>query len=641
VGGVPTTKVIVRACVVVLALAGFAMASAGAQACTKTWNSTDGSWASSASWTPTGMPGPDDDVCITGAGTYTVTVPVLNGGAQIRSLTVGGTAGGTQTLAIVGQSAPVGGATLSGSTVNATAGGTIAATGRIVLDATDQGTPAASNVQTGGPVTLSGGAFTNNGSLVAQSESNQPFRDYLRVPFTNAAGGTVQVTTGFLDYTGGLTFENDGTLTAADSGTFLLESDLPLSGPRTHLINAGGVTIGASTEVDNAIWTQAGGSVTGRALRMLNSALDYQSGSGSFTFASGYGTSDSSLSGTIPPGQTVTAQGGSFGDPTDSHTYTLQLTGDQVVNRGTLFLAGVSGATALAGSAAVQGAPLINYGTILATSTPDGSGSAATYPDYLRTDLTNKAGGEIDVQGVLTQDAGTVTLNEGTVALSGGGAYSVSRNSTAVRASTFTNSPDGTISTRLDPTSVPVFSISSGATFNGAGSLLPILVQPLVPRQGREFRLLVMSGGGTVVGRFDHIAGGFSADYAHAGYVGAIFGLKVGNIVGGRGSFAVALTCPSGSRACVPASVRASALERLRVTIGTGTHRRTRVRTRRVGVAMRAAPITAGHMRTFLVQLNRAGLRLLAQSTGTLAVQVTVSAHGRTLATRRVRVQRL
>ena len=441
-GAVPTTRVMARACVVVLALAGFAAASASAQACTRTWNSSDGSWASSASWSPAGMPGPDDDVCITGAGTYTVTVPVLDGGAQIRSLTVGGTAGGTQTLAIVGQSTSLAGATLSGSTVNATAGGTIAATGRIVLDATDQGTALHPSDPTGGAATLSGGAFTNNGSLVAQSESKQLFRDYLRVPFTNAAGGIVLVTTGFLDYTGGLIFQNNGSLVSNGPGRFLLESDLPLMGPRTHLVNAGAVVTTGSMEVDNADWTQAGGSLTGAALPMLNGNLDYQAGTGSFDMEEPFGAPTGSLSGTIPAGQTVTAYGGSFGNTVPSYNWTLQLAGDEVVNRGTLHLASRTGSFNSAGSATVQGAPLVNYGTILATSAPNGSGgSAALHANYLRADLTNEPGGVIDVESVLEQDSGTTTLNEGTVSFPDGGLYLVSRPVLGLPQSTFTNGP--------------------------------------------------------------------------------------------------------------------------------------------------------------------------------------------------------
>ena len=625
-----------------LALAGFAVVSASAQACTRTWSSGDGSWATSASWTPAGVPGPDDDVCITGAGTYTVTVPVLNGGAQVRSLTVGGSAGGTQTLAIVGQSTPLGGGTLSGSSLNASAGGTIAPTGRLVLDATDQGVPVHPGDQTGGPATLSGGAFTNNGSVVVQSESTQQFRDFLRVPFTNAAGGRVDVTTGFLDYTGGLTFENDGTLSAIGTGWFLLESDLPLNGLRTHMINTGSIAIDGASEVDNATWTQAGGSVTGRTLRMLNSALDYQSGTGSFDMSNRFATPGGSLSGTIPAGQTVIAEGGMSGDATDPNTMTLQLDGGQVVNRGTLVLSAVSGSQFSAGSASVQGAPLVNYGTILATSLPDYTGGNTLYPDLVRSDLTNEPGGVIDVESVLNQDAGTLTLNEGTVVLSGRGIYAVSRNVTAARASIFTNTADGTISARIDASShAPWFLVEGDATFNAGGTLLPLLEQPFVPRQGREFQLVQTIGGSPLTGRFASVGGGFTADYTHAGYVGAIYGYRVGAISGGRGSASVTLVCPPAGPGCPKVTVQATAHERHRVTTGKGKHRRTHVSTRTVVVATGVGVVAAGRTSTFSVKLNRAGRRLLADSPGALVVRVVVTSNGRTLATKRVRVQRL
>jgi hypothetical protein len=641
VGRVPTTRVIVRACVLMLTLTGFGTASAGAQACTKAWGVGSGSWTTAANWIPAGMPGPADDVCISAHGTYTVTVPVLNGGAQVRSLAVGALAGGgTQTLLILGQSVPLGGGILSGSSVTATTGGTIGETGQIVLDATDQGTPAAPNEQAGGPATLAGGPFTNEGSLVAQSESTQPFRDYLRVPFTNASGGTVHVTSGFLDYTGGLTFQNNGTLTSDGSGWFLLESDLPLAGPRTHLINAGAVVKG-NMEVDNADWTQAGGSVTGSALKLLNGNLDYQAGTGSFDMSEGFGTPTGSLSGTIPAGQTVTAEGGSFGLAPPGHTWTLQLVGDQVVNRGTLQLASVAGVSALAGSASVQGAPLVNFGTILATSTRDGSsGSAAPYPSYLRSDLTNEPGGVVDVESVLAQDSGTTTLNEGTISFPNGGLYLLSRAAPGVTPSTVTNAPDGSISMQLDAFSTPVFAVSSGGAFNAAGALQFRPSGSYVPQQNHALQVITTRDG-AFAGRFGSVGSGFTADYTHRLYVRVVFGNVIGAISGGRGALAVSLTCPPGGPGCPRVTVRATAPERHRVTIGRGKHRLTYVSTRRVVVATSSASTAAGRSRTFTLRLNRAGRRLLAHAPAGLVVRVVVTSQGRTLALTRVRVRRL
>src|SRR5580692_1259761 len=65
--------------------------------CTKTWNGGSGSWETASDWTPTGVPGSGDDVCINAVGTYTVT---LSGNNSIAALDVGGGAGGTQTLLI-------------------------------------------------------------------------------------------------------------------------------------------------------------------------------------------------------------------------------------------------------------------------------------------------------------------------------------------------------------------------------------------------------------------------------------------------------------------------------------------------------------------------------------------------------------
>ena len=64
------------------------------------WNAAvSGNWNTPGNWNPAQVPTSADDVSITLAGTYTVTVDVA---ASANSLTLGGSSG-TQTLAIGGQ----------------------------------------------------------------------------------------------------------------------------------------------------------------------------------------------------------------------------------------------------------------------------------------------------------------------------------------------------------------------------------------------------------------------------------------------------------------------------------------------------------------------------------------------------------
>lgn len=624
-----------RTAAAALALAGVGVLSARAEACTKTWDAASGSWTSATSWTPAGVPGPSDDVCLSAAGSYTVTVPAIAGGVQVRSLTVGGGTG-SQTLEIVGQSVPDAGVTQHGSSLNAANGGTIASNGEIVLDATDGGTTATPGETAGGSATLAGGAFTNNGVILALSESAMQLRDHLRVPLTNAAGGTVQVAGGFLDYDNGTTFQNDGTLRVDGASYFLVRTDPLLSATPSQLTNAGSVVASGGVNVEGATWTQAGGSVTGDIVRIANGALDYRSGTGSFILSEQFGPTPGRLSGTIPAGQTVTVSGGSFGWP-DLSGWIVQLAGDQVVNRGTLvFESGDDDQAVKGGPAVVQGSPLLNYGTISARG--GRYGDSTTYPVYLRSNVTNMAGGSINVQGVVMQDSGNAVVNDGTVQLDG--RYVLSTSSVATGSSTFANPPDGTISLSIFASSPGRFEVGDGSTLNAGGTLLPTLAVGYRAAQGQVFAALPITGG-RIAGRFATVGGGFSADYSHTAFIGVRYGARVGPVQGGRGMLTVPLACPAGGATCPKLVVRLTAVERAKVRVGKGTHRRTHLRVRTVAIASGGVTLAAGRERTLTLRLNALGRRLLARSAGRLAATVVVLAGGRTLATTRVRVRRL
>src|SRR5438552_19177857 len=60
-------------------------------------NTAGGNWSAPTNWNAGLVPGPDDNVFITNAGNYTVSLDV---GATVTNLTLGGVTG-TQTLALV------------------------------------------------------------------------------------------------------------------------------------------------------------------------------------------------------------------------------------------------------------------------------------------------------------------------------------------------------------------------------------------------------------------------------------------------------------------------------------------------------------------------------------------------------------
>jgi hypothetical protein len=80
----------------ILALLALVGGARGAS-CTKTWNGGSGAWETPSDWTPSGVPGSGDSVCITASGTYTVT---LDENTSVASLIVGTAGSGTQTLEV-------------------------------------------------------------------------------------------------------------------------------------------------------------------------------------------------------------------------------------------------------------------------------------------------------------------------------------------------------------------------------------------------------------------------------------------------------------------------------------------------------------------------------------------------------------
>ncbi|HEV7719640.1 MAG TPA: DUF4214 domain-containing protein [Iamia sp.] len=107
-----------------------APSGAALPACTKTWtNTAGGSWDLGTNWSGSTIPLPTDHVCITTAGTYTVTLP--DGGLEVTvaSLTLGASSGATTQTLVVAR-----GSAVDGSGLLASQGIAITSRGALELD---------------------------------------------------------------------------------------------------------------------------------------------------------------------------------------------------------------------------------------------------------------------------------------------------------------------------------------------------------------------------------------------------------------------------------------------------------------------------------------------------------------------------
>ncbi len=354
----------------------FAPARALAATCDTSWaTATSGLWSDAADWT-NGVPTPTSNACIQVPGSYTVT---LNGsGASVNSITIGNTSGGG-TQELLDQAQPGSNATL---TIAATS--TVNQTGALALD-----------TQTGaGYSAITGAQLSNFGQFSTVADGSND--NYIRANLLNESGGTVTLS--------GLTNLVDSNNTITNDGSFTVETGaaLSLTAGGDLFVNSGALTnSGSITLSSGASWTQSAGSATqtGTAVQMY--------GGGTLTDVSGGGTFDlvdsPSLSGTIPSGQTVTAEA------YQGHNSNISLAGSSgsVINDGTLVLdVPVNGGDSLV-TGTTTDPTLVNNGTIDAQV--EGSND-----DYLRANLTNNPGATVEVKsGTLVQDSNTTTTNSG------------------------------------------------------------------------------------------------------------------------------------------------------------------------------------------------------------------------------------
>ncbi len=655
--------------VCILALGALAVWVASAQACTDEWtNTSGGSWGTASNWSKDAVPGNTDEVCVTVAGTYTVTLEPYAGelghpanGDTVKSLTLGGSSG-HQTLDIEGQSSVSGSNEQLNAVSLAMSGGMakINPTGTLMLDATASNRHGKTSGEDtpGGEATFAG-TIVNEGHIESQVEDDA-FHNNLESGVTNAADGGIQVSSGALHVgypnTYSVSGSNKGVLTVDPGASLQLSSGDP-SGANAYendgaVVNDGSITVSGG----EATWTQSGGSVSGNEVVLENGAtLADSAGSGAFL-----GNHESvTVTGTIPTGQTVTVRGEPFSSGGEtSYSTTLSGGGKELVNDGTLVL-NPTGSGEAGGVVNVESGSIHNNGLIKDET------ETASRATQLLDSLTNGPSGKLEVDGGIFQgNNGSGTTNEGLVTIAPGAVYQLQEAASFVNDGTLSPAIAGAASFGAIQLTGPC--CSGPGKFTAGGTLAPALVGGFVPAAGQEFDLFALDGG-KFEGTFGALANGFTADYAHEAsepaFVGVLYGAPAGGGPGGgsapkpkppvvhigsishkQGKLAVTLSCAAGGATCQAASVQVTVIEHLKggkviaVTARKGKKKRT-VKKKQVVIATGSAALAAGTSKTIELALNGAGNALL-EKYGKLTAIVTVSSGGQTISTATVHLQK-
>jgi hypothetical protein len=393
-----------------LLLLGWLVTAGVARATEVSWtNPSGGLWSVATNWSPNNVPAAGDDVTITTAGNYTVTLDVH---PTIASLTLGGNSG-TQTLTNVGYTLTLNGAsTIKTNGVLGFGNGTLAGpglltvSGRSVWVAGDWTGPVL--IAPGGALDLIGnvdkmlsGGLTNQGTITWSGAShlsmnscylqnlpgglfeihnNQWLAYYTGAPVVNNSGtirksagggdtiigvplinsGTLEVQSGRIAYAGNSQF-NAGTAFTGGGTNFLYNGTVSLNGSLTsqNLEITTAVTIAGTHTLSGTVqWT--GGTITGAMTLATNGTLNIS------------GTADHMLSGDLNNqgllvwsgahlffmnnGHITNSTGGLF-DIQNNQTLSFYSGVPIVNNSGTV-------RKSIGGGDTIIGVPLINSGTL-------------------------------------------------------------------------------------------------------------------------------------------------------------------------------------------------------------------------------------------------------------------------------------
>ncbi len=383
--------------------------------CTDSWKTaTSGAWATAGNWSTGVVPTSTDHVCITVAGTYTVTI---TGSASAGTLVLGASSG-KESLKVLGNASFDSSLSLSTAT-----GSEIKKDGALKLISKNVSGAGFAMIEGGPSVTLE-----NKGTFLTSGGENADI--YLRVNITNDAGGIIKIKGANSDEDGGAgatNITNNGSFTVTSSGILTVSSSCSFTQAGGTLSNHGAISQTSGT------FTQSGGTDSGNAISITSSTLVDSAGAGSFDLFS-----SDTLSGTIPSGQTVDA----IGNPSENVEVTL---GSNVTNHGTFELD--SGTAAGSGFAMLYQSSSDFTFTNAATFETLG---ATVNDDYLRADITNDSGATITIDGAATHEDGgngaTTFTNDGTLSVGASGGLTVSSNCSFTQsAGTLTNSGSFTV----------------------------------------------------------------------------------------------------------------------------------------------------------------------------------------------------
>jgi hypothetical protein len=501
-----------RSLVVVVFTAGLIGASAtAAEACNDNWQGGSGSYNEAGHWSlghvPRGEPG--ESVCITESGTYKVT---LGGHVEATgvpgSITVGGSSG-TQTLEVVGESY-VGSNNETSNFTRLEAGGTISLNSntKLVLNTTGNGTRYQSGESLGAHADIKAATFEDAGEIVTE-DSDPQWDTQFEVFALNLNGGSrLNIESGNTVVADQFSWSgtNQGSITVHSGAS--LELTPGGTGATATLTNEGPISNQGTLTTYKGEWIQKAGSLTGNPVVIKASKLADSGGTGAFVMPEGGNT----LTGTIPPGQTVTAT-----DPVHNEIAGFGLGKATLTNEGKLVLQGPGDEFTEGQLEVVEGA-ISNTGVIE-------SSSGATRRVDLHIGINNQSGGLLDISGgVLELDHYASINNSGLIKIA----------PAAILGTTFethsANESAGTISPEIaSASSFGHIRLQGGSHLAAAGTLAPVLTGGYVPAKGTEFDIFGL-GGGSLDGTFAAVSNGFSADYAHkeAGYVGVVYSSSSG-----------------------------------------------------------------------------------------------------------------
>ena len=275
----------VLAAALIAAIATLAIGVAGpgtaraAGTCTDSWKTAvNGKWSEAAKWSTGAVPTSSDEVCVTVAGTYTVTA---EGSLDVQSLTVE-PASGSATLSLLGL-----GCTTS-TNFNASANITTGTLGTIQL------TNAKGSCSEGEDVNLNwGGTFANAGKITVAAGTAGGTRE-LYGALTNTGKISIGVST-----SSDSTLENKGSITVANEAILSSSSGTVTNGTGGSVTDTGT----GALEVRSGVFNQGAGAAG--KVYVYDSTLNLL-GAGAGTFA--FEGSDS-LSGNVSAAQSMVVQG--------------------------------------------------------------------------------------------------------------------------------------------------------------------------------------------------------------------------------------------------------------------------------------------------------------------------------------------